>query len=120
MRHRLGFRAWGFAALAVVLGGIVVAPAPVRAQNVSAEASSRKVRSKVVPAYPDIARQSHLTGKVRLEATVSADGNVRSIKVIGGSPVLVSAATDALNKWRFEAAASETTETVSFEFNGLN
>jgi TonB family protein len=120
MRHKFRFRAAGIATLSLLLGGIAVMPAPLGAQNVSAEAGSRKVRSRVVPAYPDVARQSHVTGKVRLEATVSADGTVRSIKVIGGSPLLVSAATDALNKWRFEAAASETTETVSFEFNGLN
>ena len=120
MRHRRGFKVRGIVALTLLLGGIAFTAGPLRAQNVSAEASSRKVRSKVVPAYPDVARQSHLTGKVRLEATVSADGTVRNIKVIGGSPVLVSAATDALNKWRFEASASETIETVSFEFNGLN
>ena len=31
----------------------------------------RKVKASVKPAYPDIARQMHITGTVRLEATVA-------------------------------------------------
>jgi TonB family protein len=107
-------------ALLLACAAAAAAPTILRAQNVSAEGSSRKVRSRVVPAYPDIARQAHLTGKVRLEASVAADGSVRSVKVIGGSPVLVGASTDALLKWRFEAAGNETTETVEFTFGGLD
>jgi len=92
----------------------------VLAQNVTADAGSRRVRSKVVPAYPDLARQSHVTGKVRIAATVAADGRVTGVKVLGGSPVLVSVATDALSKWRFEPGTSETNEIVEFSFSGIN
>jgi TonB family protein len=112
---------WRRLASMALLAGALWAGAPtLKAQNVSADAGSRKVRSRVVPAYPDVARQAHITGKVRLEANVAADGSVHNVKVLGGSPVLVSAATDALLKWRFEAGGSESTETVEFTFGGLN
>src|SRR5579872_7467464 len=94
-------RFWVWRAAAMMLIGallLAIVPAPLQAQNVTADAGSRKVRSKVVPAYPDLARQSHITGKVRITATVMADGRVTSVKVLGGSPVLASVATDALNK----------------------
>jgi TonB family protein len=120
IKRVLGSRIGGMAVLALLLGGALAVPTTLCAQNVTAEASTRKVRSKVVPAYPDLARQTHITGKVKLEANVSADGRVLGVKVVGGSPVLVSAATEALNKWRFEAGTNETTETIEFAFSGLN
>jgi TonB family protein len=106
--------------LTLLLGGALVAPVGIRAQNVSADSTSRKVRSKVIPAYPDLARSAHLTGKVKIQVTISADGRVTDTKVVGGSPVLVSAAIEALAKWRFEAAPSDTTEIIEFQFDGDN
>jgi len=43
---------------------------------------------------------------------------VTNTRVVGGSPVLVGAATDALKKWRFEPAAKDSVEIIQFEFNG--
>jgi TonB family protein len=103
--------------LAFVLGGSAVLPRKVSAQDSSDEAK-RKVRSKVVPEYPALAKQMNVTGKVKIEATIAADGHVISTRVVGGSPLLVNAALDALKKWRFEPAAHDTTEVIEFEFNG--
>lgn len=72
----------------------------------------RKVKTSVKPVYPDVARQMHITGTVRLEATVTPDGRVRETKVLGGSPMLVQEATNAVKKWKYEEAAKETVETV--------
>lgn len=77
----------------------------------------RKVKSKVTPEYPVIAKQLHLQGKVRIEVTVAADGHVVSTKVLGGHPVLANAAMDAIKKWRFEPAPKETTEVIESDFN---
>ncbi|HXX44343.1 MAG TPA: energy transducer TonB [Candidatus Acidoferrales bacterium] len=103
--------------LAIVLGGSAVLPRKVSAQDSSDEAK-RKVRTKVVPEYPPLAKQMNVTGKVKIEATIAADGRVIGTRVVGGSPLLVNAALDALKKWRFEPAAHDTTEVVEFEFNG--
>jgi TonB family protein len=74
--------------------------------------AGRKVKTSVKPVYPDVARQMHITGTVRLEATVAADGKVRDTRVIGGSPMLAQEATNAVKKWKYEEAAKETVETV--------
>jgi TonB family protein len=78
----------------------------------------RKVKSKVEPEYPAIAKQLNLRGRVKVEATIAADGHVVSTRVVGGNPVLASAATEAIKKWRFEAAAKQTTELIEADFKG--
>jgi periplasmic protein TonB len=115
MKLRVWITALG---LALVLGGSVLLPPKGTAQEASADASKRKVRSKVVPEYPALAKQMSVTGKVKIETTIAADGHVANTKVIGGSPLLVNAALDALKKWRFEPGPKDTTETIEFEFDG--
>jgi TonB family protein len=70
-----------------------------------------------VPEYPSLAKQMNVSGKVKIEPTVAADGHVVTTKVIGGSPLLINSALDALKKWRFEPASKDSTEVVEFEFN---
>jgi TonB family protein len=72
----------------------------------------RKVKTSVKPAYPDVARQLHITGTVRLEATVAPDGKVRDARVVGGSPMLAQEATNAVKKWKYEEGPKETVEVV--------
>jgi TonB family protein len=80
----------------------------------------RKVKSKVSPSYPEIARRMGLTGIVKLQLVVAPNGNVKETKVIGGHPILVTAAVDAVKKWRFETASAESTGTVEFKFDPGN
>jgi TonB family protein len=98
---------------ALALAGLTSVPG----QRVFAQAhSERKVITKVVPNYPDLARRMHLQGSVKLEAIVRPDGVVKSTRVIGGNPVLIQAAADALIKWKFEVVQNETTEIVQLTF----
>jgi len=78
--------------------------------------SERKVTLRVAPACPELARRMHIQGVVKLDVVVKANGTVKSTRVIGGNPVLVQAATDAVNKWKFESGPSETTELVQLTF----
>jgi TonB family protein len=87
------------------------------AQDHSAELK-RKVKSKVLPEYPAIARQLKLQGRVKVEAAVAADGHVASTRVLGGNPLLASAAAEAIKKWRYETAPKETRELIEIEFTG--
>jgi TonB family protein len=80
--------------------------------------SERKVSSRVAPAYPELAKKMHIRGVVRIEAIVRANGNVKSTRVLGGNPVLVEAAQDAVGKWKFEPGVNETTEIVQLAFEG--
>jgi len=82
--------------------------------------AERKVKSKVSPVYPDIARKMGITGNVKLQLVVAANGEVKETKVIGGHPILVNAAVDAVKKWRYETASAESTGTVEFRFDPGN
>ena len=77
---------------------------------------TRKAKSKVAPAYPMLARRLNITGTVKVLVVVSPSGSLKDTKVLGGNPLLVNAAMDALKKWRFEPADSESTGTVEFKF----
>ncbi len=76
----------------------------------------RRAKSKVQPAYPDLARKMNLTGTVKVAVVVAANGTVKDAKVVGGHPVLATAALDAVRKWRFEPASIETSGVVDFKF----
>jgi TonB family protein len=104
--------------LGMSLGISATAPPRTGAQEQASESSKRKVKSHVDPEWPPLARKMNVAGKVKIEATVSAEGRVTNTRVVGGSPVLVNAASDAVTKWRFEPASKETTELVEIEFTG--
>jgi TonB family protein len=78
----------------------------------------RRVVTKVPPVYPAIARRSsmNITGTVKVRVVVAKDGSIKESKVVGGHPLLVNAAMDALKKWKFEPANEESTGTVEFRF----
>jgi TonB family protein len=77
---------------------------------------SRKVKTKVAPVYPDLARRMNLIGTVKVLVVVTPNGSVKESKVVGGNPVLANAAVDALKKWKFETASEESSGTVEFKF----
>jgi TonB family protein len=76
----------------------------------------RKVKTKVPPAYPDLARRMNIRGTVRVFVVVSPNGNIKESKAVGGNPILVNSAMDALKKWKFEPAPEESTGVVEFRF----
>jgi TonB family protein len=79
--------------------------------------SHREVRTKVQPVYPAIARQMGLQGTVKLEVIVAPGGSVRKTTVLGGNPVLANSAMQAVQQWRFEPAATETSELIEIHFS---
>jgi len=105
-----------FTTIALSAAALTLAPVKSLAQDASTgdvkDHGGRKVKSSVKPLYPDVARQMHITGTVRLEATVAPDGKVRDTRVVGGSPMLAQEATNAVKKWKYEEAPKETVEVV--------
>lgn len=79
--------------------------------------NSRKVVNKVVPVYPDLARRMQLRGTVKVEAVIAPNGSVKSTRVIGGNPVLAIAAEDAVRRWKYVPAATESTTLVELRFS---
>ena len=86
-----------------------------RAQDEQGEIT-RRAKSKVQPVYPDLARKMNITGTVKIQVVVAANGTVKDAKVLGGHPVLAGAALDAVRKWRFEPAAVESSGVVELKF----
>lgn len=81
--------------------------------------SERKVVWRVAPKYPDLAKKMNIHGTVRVEAIVRPNGSVKSTRVLGGNPVLVDAAVDAVEKWRFASSQGDTTEVVQLVFDTM-
>jgi TonB family protein len=81
-----------------------------------AQDSSRKVVARTAPTYPELARRMHLSGKVKLEVTITPAGSVDSAKLVGGNPVFEQSAIDAVKQWKFESAPKETKAVVVLEF----
>ncbi len=77
----------------------------------------RKLVKKTDPDYPAIARKMNLGGTVKVVAVVSPEGAVKKVEPVGGSPVLIQAAEDAVAKWKFSPAESESREVIELHFN---
>jgi len=100
----------------VLLWAVMLVPAFAAAQQDSSE-MTRKVTSRVVPAYPELARAMNVKGTVRLQVVVAPNGSAKSVKVIGGHPVLAQAAERAVQKWKWERVARDTSEPIELRFN---
>jgi len=87
-------------------------PVYVRAQ----EPSARKLITRVAPKYPEYLQTHEIGGIVRLNVTVTPSGNVKSVAPLGGNPILVDAATDAVKQWKYAPSDSSDTFEVKLEF----
>jgi protein TonB len=80
--------------------------------------------SRVNPVYPSLARQARVQGIVVMEAVISREGLIESLRVVNGHPLLNQAAVDAVRQWKYrptmlngEAVEVITTVTVTFTLN---
>lgn len=78
---------------------------------------ARKIVQKIMPSYPEIAKRMKLSGSVKVLVTVASDGKVKTIQPMGGSPVLIQAAEDAVYKWKFASGSAETKELIELHFD---
>ena len=81
-----------------------------------AQGAARKIKTRVEPAYPELAKKNNITGSARVELLITPDGRVKDVKVLGGNPVLVQAVVTAVMKWKYEPAAEESTVVIKFDF----
>ena len=100
-----------------MVGAAIIALAGTLATGQQAEEGKRKTKTKVNPAYPDLARRLNVSGKVKIEIVIAPDGHVKSSHALGGHPVLVQPCLDAVRDWRFETGPEETTQVIEFTFS---
>lgn len=96
-------------AIGVLLFGSLVSVAGSGAQE------NRKLLKKVEPVYPELARRMNMTGTVKVEINIAADGSVSDIKTLGGNPVLAAAVEDAVKQWKYASGPAETKK-LEFKF----
>jgi TonB family protein len=101
----------------VVAAACTLAATPAFAQSSTTSENGRKVKTRVAPVYPEIARRMGNIGKVKLEVVITPDGHVKSTRVVGGHPILVQACQDAVKDWKFVPGSEETTQVIEFEFH---
>jgi TonB family protein len=103
-------------------------PAP-RESNlqVAASVQEKKLIHRVEPVYPALAKQARIQGDVQFKATIAKDGSVKQLTLIQGSPLLSSAASEAVKQWIYQATIAngqplevDTQITVSFKLDQPN
>jgi TonB family protein len=80
------------------------------------EVGARHVRRYVRPTLPEVAKRMNLKGSVKLEVDIAPNGKVTAVRAIGGHPVLVESATEAVRAWEFDTAKASTTGPVTLVF----
>jgi len=86
-----------------ILGGLPRPAAPeATAVRVGGRVAAPKLVHAVPPEYPELARLSHITGVVVLEATVGVDGRVETVRTLDANAVLEEAAKEAVGQWRYK------------------
>jgi TonB family protein len=54
------------------------------------------------PSYPLLTQATAVQGAVLMQALIAADGSVQEMRIISGPTILVSAARQAVQQWRFK------------------
>jgi len=111
-----------------VIGGVGAAPPPPKPSQTrirqGGAVQAAMLVNRVQPQYPPLARQTRISGTVRLHAIISKDGSVQQLEVLSGHPLLVQAALDAVRQWKYrpttlngEPVEVDTTIDVIFSLN---
>jgi protein TonB len=98
-----------------VIGGVIggVGPAPPPPPPPAAAKPTGPVRiggrvqeanliRKVTPVYPPLAKSARVQGTVEFTAIIGKDGTIRELKLVRGHPLLVNAARQAVEQWRYK------------------
>jgi len=111
-------------AIGGVIGGMPAPPKPQSRIKVGGNVTAARLQNKVSPVYPALARQTRISGTVRLHAIIAKDGTVQQLEVVSGHPLLVQSALDAVRQWRYqptllngEPVEVDTTVDVIFSLN---
>ena len=85
-----------------------VAPPPpnsdpnVKRLTIGGNVQQAKLISQPRPVYPPLAKQARISGVVQFQALIGIDGAVKNLQVITGHPLLVAAATEAVQQWTYQ------------------
>jgi protein TonB len=75
--------------------------APIPRISVGGRVQDAQIIRKLIPVYPQLARQARISGTVRFTAIIARDGTIQNLTLVSGHPLLVQAAMDAVRQWRY-------------------
>lgn len=106
------------AALAILLA---VAPRASAELRVATDDAMKAATKKAPPEYPPIAKQLKISGKVEVDVTIDADGNVENVKIVSGNAMLTPSVVTAVKKWKFtpftqDGAPAKAVAQLQFDF----
>jgi len=70
-------------------------------QRVGGDVQQANLLEHPNPVYPRLAALARVQGVVILEAVITREGSVDSVRAVSGHPLLVQAAIDAVRQWRY-------------------
>jgi protein TonB len=97
-----------------VLGGILggnhqmLPPPPPKPEthvgpyHVGGKVQAPQLVHQVQPVYPPLAKEARIQGDVVIDSVIDQQGNVTQMKVVSGSPLLVTAAFNAVEQWKYQ------------------
>jgi periplasmic protein TonB len=121
-----------------VLGGILGAenhqlappPPPNTAPHhgpyrVGGKVQAPRLLRQVQPTYPILAKEARVSGEVAIDSVIDEHGDVTQMKVVSGNPLLVTAALNAVEQWKYQPTllngqpiAVDMEVTVKFKLGG--
>jgi protein TonB len=93
-----------------ILGGTAKVPSPPPPKpvvhhgpyRVGGRVQAPKLIREVQPIYPPLAKQARIQGDVVIDSVIDTQGHVTQMKVMSGNPLLVEAAEQALEQWKYQ------------------
>jgi TonB family protein len=93
--------------------------------RVGGSIAAASLTHQVMPVYPALARQAHISGTVVLHCIIGKDGSVQQLEFVSGPPLLMKSAMDAVRQWVYKptllngkAVEVDTTVSVIFTLGG--
>ena len=77
-------------------------PAAKRIVRIGSSLKAPRQTYSVQPEYPPLARQTHVSGTVVVNAVIDEHGNVVGARALNGHPLLIPAALKAVLQWKYE------------------
>jgi TonB family protein len=89
------------------VSGLVIAPRPADTTewsqfHLDPKPLEELLTSKVEPNYPQMARIAHIQGDVTIRVLIDKEGHVAKLKAVGGHPILIQSAMDAVKQWVYK------------------
>jgi protein TonB len=77
---------------------------PIAPLPVGGDLKQARLLKSAAPIFPATARAQNVSGEVKIDVLVDANGNVSTVKIISGPTLLHQAALDAVKQWKYEPA----------------